>query len=426
MAAAVHSILLLASTAVIIAALEPDASCYCTFTTLDSATWPDICNASTSEVCVNMNGSHQNLTYMTSSTAITYDVVVVKGNHSTVTCDPIIINNTNYSVFPLIFLNSSSVVIESVHFRGCLRPLQFLAVHNVRLVDVSFRSVIWLSEMVKFSLSLFTLATLYTYTCLNVSLCLLSDFSHAGAVEMFNCPNVSVEHSNFTNNTSDGIGQTPYSGNAGALAIGYNNIDLPPDLLAISPSISIVNVSFVRNRALAVEGFKYSVGQVLLTKLYNQRGGGLACYLGTPNYSVKVLLDGCTVMENHADSAGGGVYMYLTGANNSHTVDILNTKFQKNDAPDGGGLEITYDTEDSRDNPNNVYLKACDFTGNNGHFGGGFKNIQLNSQGNMNNVSIVECNFSSNTATVGAALYLQSSYTIVNVAMMMRITLENW
>ena len=137
MAATAYSIVLLLAAAV----HSSNALISCVVSTLDPATWSAICNASTTDVYVNMDGSDQLLTYMTSSTAITYDVVVVKGNHSTVTCDPIIINNTNYSVFPLIFLNSSSVVIESVHFRGCLRPLQFLAVHNVRLVDVSFRSV---------------------------------------------------------------------------------------------------------------------------------------------------------------------------------------------------------------------------------------------------------------------------------------------
>ena len=245
-------------------------------------------------------------------------------------------------------------------------------------------------------------------------------------MEIFNCPNISVEHSHFTNNTSDGIGQTPYSGNAGALAIGYNDTDLSSDLLKIAPCISIVNVSFVKNRALAVDGFKYSIGQVLFTKLYNQRGGGLACYLGTPNYSVKVLIDGCDFVGNCADSAGGGVYMYLAGANNSHTVDILNTEFRENNSPDGGGLEITYDTEDSIENPNNICIQACNFTSNIGHLGGGFKNVQLNSQGNMNKVLIVESKFSHNTATAGAALYLISIYTVIDVSMMMRITLENW
>lgn len=252
------------------------------------------------------------------------------------------------------------------------------------------------------------------------------DFLPAGAVEIFNCPLVSVEHSRFTNNTSWGIATTPYSGNAGALAIGYNDTDLPDRLTCLSPNVSLVNVSFVGNRAEAITDFKYTVAQILQYRIYNQRGGGLACYLGAPNYSVVVTLNGCFFERNMADSAGGGAYMYLTGHNNSHMIKITDTDFQSNNATDGGGLEITYDTEDSIVSPNIVHLEDCNFNNNSGKFGGGMKNIQLNSLGNMNSLSVVRSTFSNNTAAVGAALYLQSRYTIVNVAMKIRIALRDW
>lgn len=277
--------------------------------------------------------------------------------------------------------------------------------------------------LLHFSILLFYLSFASSYLLYIYS---YREFLPAGAIEIFNCPMVSVQHSRFTNNTSWGIATTPYSGNAGALAIGYNDTHLPDRLSRLAPEISLVNVSFVRNSAEAIDDFRYTTSQVLQRRVYNQRGGGLACYLGAPSYSVVVTLDWCTFEENLADSAGGGVYMYLTGDKNFHMVNITNTKFQGNDAPDGGGLEITYDTADSIKTPNIVHLENCSFINNRGNFGGGIKNIQLNSLGNMNNLSVVRSNFSNNVAPVGAALYLQSRYAIVNTSMKVRIALRDW
>ena len=45
----------------------------------------------------------------------------------------------NYSEFPLIFSESSLVVIRGVQFRGCLRPLRFKWVTRIELILSSFR-----------------------------------------------------------------------------------------------------------------------------------------------------------------------------------------------------------------------------------------------------------------------------------------------
>ena len=173
-----------------------------------------------------------------------------------------------------------------------------------------------------------------------------------------------VESCTFTNNTSQGIGQTPYSGNAGGIAVGYSDTQFPARLQECTPQINISRSQFEKNRALAGDGFQYSVAEIISKRVYNQRGGGIACYLGTPNSSTKITIDQCVIAGNVASSAGGGLYVFLTGENNTHQVNITRTEFIRNNAPDGGGLEITFDTDVSVERPNWIFITDCNFTGN--------------------------------------------------------------
>ena len=183
---------------------------------------------------------------------------------------------------------------------------------------------------------------------------------------------------------------------------------------------------FVENTANVTAGFNRTTGEVLATRMYNQRGGGIAFYFGTDGLSAEVDIDRCDFEGNVANSAGGGVYMYLTGEDNAHTVRITETNFTLNKAQDGGGLEITFDTSISVENPNDIFVADCKFSRNKGNFGGGFKSIQLNSHGNQNKVTMVNCEFTENDAPVGSGIYFQSRFTIITVAMDTRIVLRDW
>ncbi len=253
-----------------------------------------------------------------------------------------------------------------------------------------------------------------------------SDFTPGGAVEISNSPLVTVDSCCFTNNTSQGIGTTPYSGNSGALAVGYSNTELPDRLLGQTPQIVIMNSRFVKNSALAMGKFQYTTAQVLSRRVYNQRGGGIAVYFGTPNYNGTVLIYQCVLDGNTANSAGGGVYMYLTGENNSHTVDIHRSDISRNIGPDGGGIELTFDTSVSFETPNRITINDSTFEENRGKYGGGCKFIQVNSQGNLNSITIKNSSFSGNVAQVGSALYFQSRYVVTDIAAAKRIFVEDW
>lgn len=245
-------------------------------------------------------------------------------------------------------------------------------------------------------------------------------------MEISNSPQVIVSGCKFTNNTSLGIGVERYSGNAGAIAVGYNDRPRPEYLRNNSPVILISESTFESNNATATEAFQYALSEVLSQRLYNQRGGSIACYFGTPSYSVTVNVTGSTIKNSFARDSGGGVYMFLAGDDNAHTVNIWNTDFIGNEALDGGGLEITQSTPDSLTRPNRVTVSGCNFVKNVGNFGGGFKSIQLDTNGNMNFVTVRNASFSENEALVGSGLYLQSLYAIDTVKLEKRIIVKDW
>lgn len=68
--------------------------------------------------------------------------VIISGNDSVVQCMPPDDGElplSDYTRFPLIFSNSSFVVIEGVHFKGCVRPIRFEYVTRLEFVMSSFR-----------------------------------------------------------------------------------------------------------------------------------------------------------------------------------------------------------------------------------------------------------------------------------------------
>jgi hypothetical protein len=46
---------------------------------------------------------------------------------------------SNYTQFPLIFTNSSLVIIEGVQFEGCMRPLKFNWITRIEIISSMFR-----------------------------------------------------------------------------------------------------------------------------------------------------------------------------------------------------------------------------------------------------------------------------------------------
>ena len=248
-------------------------------------------------------------------------------------------------------------------------------------------------------------------------------------LDISNSPQVIVSNCTFTNNTSLGIGTNRYSGNAGAVSIGFNDSPRPEHLKNILPFIRFIGSTFSDNNSTALEGFQYDAARVLSRRIYNQRGGGIACYFGASNYPADVEIRGCTFVNNSVRDSGGSVYMFLTGMDNGHSVKVRECDVIGNSASVGGGLEFTFDTvlsNASRPILNHAVIEGCNFTRNTGRYGGGYSHIQVNTQENLNNLTISNCTFVENIAPVGSALYLQYVFTVSHEVLKKMIFVQDW
>ena len=256
------------------------------------------------------------------------------------------------------------------------------------------------------------------------------DFYPGGTLDISNSPQVFVNNCTFTNNTSLGIGRRRFSGNAGAIAIGYDDGSKTEVLQSIPPFIRVTRSTFRQNNSTAAEEFQYDAAQVLSRRIYNQRGAAIACYLGSSNYSADIEINGCTFESNYVRDSGGAVYMFLTGQNNGHSVKFRQCDVVGNTASVGGGIELTFDTSLTNSSQelilNHVLLEDCNFTRNIGRYGGGYSHIQINRRENLNNLTIRNCIFIENTAPVGSAIYLQYVFTVNHALLKKMIFVEDW
>lgn len=332
-------------------------------------------------VCVNLNPSESEVLGYNSS-CLPFSVVI-RGNNSVVSCEDGDLG-TNYTHFPLSFCGGRQVVIENLDFQQCMRPIQFTEVENMVISSSSF-----------------------------------TDFYPGGTLDVYNTPIICICNTSFTNGKSLGYGRRRYSGNAGGIAIGYSKSSMR------APNITVTGCTFHNSSANASDGFRYSVLDVLNDRIYNQRGGGMAFFFGASDYSGSVVISDCCFEECVAQDSGGGVYMFLGGERSRQVISISNTDFTRNNAKDGGGLEITHANANSNEAPNEVTVTDCRFVGNNGTFGGGYKNIQLNDRTNLNNLVVRGSLFEDNEANVGAAIYLQAVVTVMKTTLKKRITMED-
>lgn len=268
-------------------------------------------------------------------------------------------------------------------------------------------------------------------------------------LDIFNVLNVTVDNCTFMDNHNNGSGEEPFRGNAGAIAVGYpncSNCSSGLDSLldnTTSANIIIINSMFFNNSAHTDR----STDQVLIQKMFAGRGGTIALYLPTPESVVRFTSESNCFENNSASSAGGAIYAHLSGDYANVTLHVKKCNFTGNKAPDGAGVEFTYNLDKSAcviasceiDNENctsssvcDPYIPAksiiedCNFERNAGFFGGAFKGIQINPFGNNNMIKFKSCKFINNAASVGAGAYFQSRYSVADVRMSNAIQMEDW
>ena len=180
------------------------------------------------------------------------------------------------------------------------------------------------------------------------------------ATEIYNTPVVQLTNCTFTNNTSKGEATLRNSGNAGAISIGYN--DTYPS--TNRPIITVSGCSFINNSARISKKSCGSATSALSSKVFVQRGGAIGIFLSAAGLQSHVNITKCWFERNEAEDSGGAIYMNLNGANRAVTIiTITESWFMENVAMHGGGLEVTFSSEDSVLFPNHLTVHNCHFIG---------------------------------------------------------------
>ena len=165
-------------------------------------------------------------------------------------------------------------------------------------------------------------------------------FKSSGALDVYNCQNVTLTDTIFMdNNAISPIADTPFRANAGGIAIGVDEV-VPFE--GTSVNISILNCSFIRNRAEPPSQNVKSTSQLFVRKIFVGRGGGVGIFIRNNN-TVSVIVRDSDFEGNFATSFGGGMYAFMEGNVSNHSISVTRSNFINNtsDGP-GGGLDTGY------------------------------------------------------------------------------------
>ena len=199
------------------------------------------------------------------------------------------------------------------------------------------------------------------------SLCVFRQFTEA-VLDIFNTANTTIIGCIFFNNSGTGISRNSFRANTGAVAIGFNNIQLDQQE---DPCIFISNCNFTRNRATA-KSFVRSTNSAFFSRIFTGRGGGLGFFLNESQYNIIARINDNVFMDNYARSFGGGLYMVIFGGSTQNMFFVSRNVFENNVALLGaGGLLMTFFSVGVRETPHTTIISDCTFSGNTGESGGG-------------------------------------------------------
>ena len=91
-------------------------------------------------ICVNLPAGNvtENIDY-SRMTIDSISVIITGNSGSVIKCrNEQQLPLSDYTQFPLIFTNSSLVIIEGVHFEGCMRPLKLKWITRIEIISSNF------------------------------------------------------------------------------------------------------------------------------------------------------------------------------------------------------------------------------------------------------------------------------------------------
>jgi len=207
-------------------------------------------------------------------------------------------------------------------------------------------------------------------------------FSEA-VIDIFNSADVVLESCVFFNNTGTGLSRTSYRGNAGAVAIGFNYLDLYPQ--QEGPQVLISFCNFTKNSATGKSFFR-STDQVFTSQIFSGRGGGLGIYINDTRYNFTSRIYDSVFVDNYARSYGGGLFMVNFGGDGTTQNMFLVRRcvFEGNQGDVGaGGLLMTFNSKGLDGAPHTNIISDCSFSENSGRFGGGLLTSIARQQGQL-------------------------------------------
>ena len=200
-------------------------------------------------------------------------------------------------------------------------------------------------------------------------------FSEA-VLDIFNCPNITITGSTFFNNSGTGISRTPFRANSGAVAIGFDNIDVE----LVNPVFMVTRCNFTNNRATAKSLFR-PPNNAVFNRIFSGRGGGIGMYIN--EYNITGSITDSFFIENSVRLYGGAIFLVVFGKQTQNTVLVQRNVFKNNVAELGGGAIIsTFFSNGAHDSPHTVVMEDCSFTGNRAETGGATL-IYLAFEGNL-------------------------------------------
>ena len=184
--------------------------------------------------------------------------------------------------------------------------------------------------------------------------------------DIFNCGNISITDSTFTDNSGTGISRYSFRANTGAVAIGYNNI--PTSFPQVAARVERCN--FTNNRATAKRSFR-STSSAFSSQIFTGRGGAIGVFHNESYYDVYISISDSHFENNYARSFGGAIYLVDFGYGTQNQNILERNMFVDNFACLGGGAVIsTFFSNGLGERPHSALISDCAFIGNRAQSGG--------------------------------------------------------
>ena len=233
-----------------------------------------------------------------------------------------------------------------------------------------------------------------------------------GALNIFNCPNVTVKNCKFTdNNSTSYFGRKPFQGHGGGASVAYN-VKLAQ---LSSANVVVSDCKFINNRAVAPDDFFVSTTNLIEESIFTGRGGGLAMPISA-TFPVNVVVNNSVFINNFAENYGGGLFYFLGETNGNQTCMFGNNLFIGNQALIGSGAmnfaNFAYTTP-STNLHSTIY--GCTFQGNIAYIGGCLLIFPSYDGFGGNFVAIQECTFTNNTSMEYGGAVSVASYNAYQI-----------